>query len=103
MGFHWNPRLNSDDAMALVVLTSVWKQISYTFLFFLAGLQSIPRSLIEAAAIDAATPFRRVRTLVFPQLSHTTFFLPFLNDIYDLFDTFAIIPIMTTGGAGKST
>src|SRR3546814_18480634 len=65
MGFHWNPRLNSDDAMALVVLTSVWKQLSYNFLFFLAGLQSIPRSLIAAAAIDGPPPFRHFRPLSF--------------------------------------
>jgi sn-glycerol 3-phosphate transport system permease protein len=103
MGFHWNPRLNSHDAMTLVVLTSVWKQISYNFLFFLAGLQSIPRSLIEAAAIDGASPLRRFWTIVFPLLSPTTFFLLIINVIYSFFDTFAIIDVMTQGGPGNST
>lgn len=103
MGFHWNPRLNSNDAMTLVVLTSVWKQISYNFLFFLAGLQSIPRSLIEAAAIDGASPLRRFWTIVFPLLSPTTFFLLIINVIYSFFDTFAIIDVMTQGGPGNST
>jgi sn-glycerol 3-phosphate transport system permease protein len=103
MGFHWNPRLNGHDAMTLVVLTSVWKQISYNFLFFLAGLQSIPRSLIEAAAIDGASPMRRFWTIVFPLLSPTTFFLLIINVIYSFFDTFAIIDIMTQGGPGNST
>lgn len=95
MGIGWNPRLDSNDAMLLVVLASVWKQISYNFLFFLAGLQSIPRSLIEAAAIDGASPFRRFWTIVFPLLSPTTFFLLVINVIYAFFDTFAIIDIMT--------
>ena len=102
-GFSWNPRLDGDDAMMLVVLASVWKQISYNFLFFLAGLQSIPRSLIEAAAIDGASPARRFWTIVFPLLSPTTFFLLVINVIYAFFDTFAIIDIMTQGGPGSST
>ncbi|TEA72297.1 sn-glycerol-3-phosphate ABC transporter permease UgpA [Allopusillimonas ginsengisoli] len=99
----WNPRLNGNDAMTLVVLASVWKQISYNFLFFLAGLQSIPRSLIEAAAIDGASPVRRFWTIVFPLLSPTTFFLLIINVIYAFFDTFAIIDIITQGGPGSST
>ncbi|NYT77407.1 sn-glycerol-3-phosphate ABC transporter permease UgpA [Alcaligenaceae bacterium] len=103
LGIGWNPRLNSDHAMILVVLASVWKQISYNFLFFLAGLQSIPRSLIEAAAIDGASPMRRFWTIVFPLLSPTTFFLLVINVIYAFFDTFAIIDIMTQGGPGDST
>ncbi|MFT0548216.1 sn-glycerol-3-phosphate ABC transporter permease UgpA [Allopusillimonas ginsengisoli] len=103
LGIGWNPRLNSDHAMILVVLASVWKQISYNFLFFLAGLQSIPRSLIEAAAIDGASPLRRFWTIVFPLLSPTTFFLLVINVIYAFFDTFAIIDIMTQGGPGDST
>ncbi|MBV6303463.1 sn-glycerol-3-phosphate ABC transporter permease UgpA [Candidimonas humi] len=103
LGFAWNPRLDGYDAMALVVLASVWKQISYNFLFFLAGLQSIPRSLIEAAAIDGASPSRRFWTIVFPLLSPTTFFLLVVNVIYAFFDTFAIIDIMTQGGPGTST
>jgi sn-glycerol 3-phosphate transport system permease protein len=102
-GIAWNPRLDADDAMILVVLASVWKQISYNFLFFLAGLQSIPRSLIEAAAIDGAPPVRRFWTIVFPLLSPTTFFLLVVNVIYAFFDTFAIIDIMTQGGPGTST
>jgi len=102
-GIAWNPRLDGADAMALVVLASVWKQISYNFLFFLAGLQAIPRSLIEAAAIDGAGPGRRFWTIVFPLLSPTTFFLLVVNVIYAFFDTFAIIDIMTQGGPGTST
>ncbi len=103
MGLKWNPRLDADDAMLLVVMASVWKQISYNFLFFLAGLQAIPRSLIEAAAIDGAGPIRRFWSIVFPLLSPTTFFLLVVNVIYAFFDTFAIIDIMTQGGPGEST
>src|SRR5699024_35772 len=103
LGLGWNPRLNARDAMTLVVLASVWKQISYNFLFFLAGLQAIPRSLIEAAAIDGAGPFRRFWTIVFPLLSPTTFFLLVVNIIYAFFETFAIIDIVTQGGPGNST
>jgi len=102
-GLAWNPRLRADDAMMLVVLAAVWKQISYNFIFFLAGLQAIPRSLLEAAAIDGASPFRRFWTIVFPLLSPTTFFLLVVNVIYAFFDTFAIIDIMTQGGPGTST
>lgn len=103
MGISWNPRLEADDAMLLVVMASVWKQISYNFLFFLAGLQAIPRSLIEAAAIDGAGPVRRFWSIVFPLLSPTTFFLLVVNVIYAFFDTFAIIDVMTQGGPGEST
>ncbi len=103
MGIAWNPRLDGGDAMLLVVLSSVWKQISYNFLFFLAGLQAIPRSLLEAAAIDGASPSRRFWTIVFPLLSPTAFFLLVVNVIYAFFDTFAIIDIMTQGGPGNST
>lgn len=103
MGIGWNPRLKGRDAMTLVVLASVWKQISYNFLFFLAGLQAIPRSLVEAAAIDGAGPFRRFWTIVFPLLSPTTFFLLVVNIIYAFFETFAIIDIVTQGGPGNST
>jgi sn-glycerol 3-phosphate transport system permease protein len=102
-GVDWNWILKGDQAMALIVIASVWKQISYNFLFFLAGLQSIPRSLIEAAAIDGASPTRRFWTIVFPLLSPTTFFLLIINVIYSFFDTFAIIDIMTQGGPGNST
>ena len=103
IGIAWNPRLNGDHAMLLVVMASVWKQISYNFLFFLAGLQAIPRSLIEAAAIDGAGPTRRFWSIVFPLLSPTTFFLLVVNVIYAFFDTFAIIDVMTQGGPGEST
>jgi sn-glycerol 3-phosphate transport system permease protein len=103
VGFEWNHLLVSSHAMTLVVLAAVWKQISYNFLFFLAGLQSIPKSLIEAAAIDGATPWRRFWTIVFPLLSPTTFFLLVINIVYAFFDTFAIIDAATRGGPGKDT
>lgn len=103
MGVDWNHLLNSRHAMALVVMAAVWKQISYNFLFFLAGLQSIPKSLIEAAAIDGARPWRRFWTIVFPLLSPTTFFLLVINVVYAFFDTFAIIDAATQGGPGKDT
>lgn len=103
LGWDWNHLLDARDAMALIVMAAVWKQISYNFLFFLAGLQSIPRSLIEAAAIDGASPWRRFWTIVFPLLSPTTFFLLVINIVYAFFDTFAIIDAATHGGPGKST
>jgi sn-glycerol 3-phosphate transport system permease protein len=103
VGFEWNHLLNGTHAMTLVVLAAVWKQISYNFLFFLAGLQSIPKSLIEAAAIDGASPWRRFWTIVFPLLSPTTFFLLVINVVYAFFDTFAIIDAATRGGPGKDT
>ena len=103
VGIDWNHLLNGTHAMTLVVLAAVWKQISYNFLFFLAGLQSIPKSLIEAAAIDGARPWRRFWTIVFPLLSPTTFFLLVINIVYAFFDTFAIIDAATQGGPGKET
>ncbi|HEY5581735.1 MAG TPA: sn-glycerol-3-phosphate ABC transporter permease UgpA [Rhodoferax sp.] len=103
IGIHWNHLLNGDHAMALVVMASVWKQISYNFLFFLAGLTSIPKSLIEAAAIDGARPWRRFWTIQLPLLSPTTFFLLVINMVYAFFDTFAIIDATTQGGPGKDT
>ncbi len=103
MGVDWNHLLNSTHAMTLVVMAAVWKQISYNFLFFLAGLQSIPKSLIEAAAIDGARAWRRFWTIVFPLLSPTTFFLLVINIVYAFFDTFAIIDAATQGGPGKDT
>ena len=103
MGVDWNPLLNSGDAMTLVVLAATWKQISYNFLFFLAGLQSIPKSLIEAAAIDGARPARRFWTIVFPLLSPTTFFLLVVNIVYVFFDTFGIIDAITKGGPARAT
>ncbi len=103
VGIEWNHLLNGGQAMTLVVMAAVWKQISYNFLFFLAGLQSIPKSLIEAAAIDGARPWRRFWTIVFPLLSPTTFFLLVINIVYAFFDTFGIIDAATEGGPGKDT
>ncbi len=103
LGLEWNHLLNGSQAMALIVMAAVWKQISYNFLFFLAGLQSIPKSLIEAAAIDGAGPWRRFWTIVFPLLSPTTFFLLVINVVYAFFDTFAIVDAATEGGPGKDT
>jgi sn-glycerol 3-phosphate transport system permease protein len=102
-GFEWNHVLNGRHAMALIVMAAVWKQISYNFLFFLAGLQSIPHSLIEAATIDGASPWRRFWTIVFPLLSPTTFFLLVINVVYAFFETFAIVDAATHGGPGKDT
>jgi len=102
-GVDWNHLLNGNHAMTLIVMAAVWKQISYNFLFFLAGLQSIPKSLIEAAAIDGAQPWRRFWTIVFPLLSPTTFFLLVINIVYAFFDTFGIIDAATEGGPGKDT
>ena len=103
IGIEWNHLLNANHAMTLIVMAAVWKQISYNFLFFLAGLQSIPKSLIEAAAIDGAGPWRRFWTVIFPLLSPTTFFLLVINVVYAFFDTFAIIDAATQGGPGKET
>jgi sn-glycerol 3-phosphate transport system permease protein len=102
-GVAWDPLLNGGDAMILVVVAAVWNQISYNFLFFLAGLQSIPKSLIEAAAIDGAGPGRRFWTIVLPLLSPTTFFLLVVNVVYAFFNTFAIIDAATSGGPGNAT
>jgi sn-glycerol 3-phosphate transport system permease protein len=103
LGIAWNPRLNGNDAMTLVILAATWKQISYNFLFFLAGLQSIPKSVIEAAVIDGARGWRRFWTIVFPLLSPTTFFLLVVNIVYVFFDTFGIIDTVTGGGPSGHT
>ncbi len=103
MGIEWDYLLNGDQAMLLIIMAAVWKQISYNFLFFLAGLQAIPRSLIEAAAIDGAGPMRRFWTIVFPLLSPTTFFLLVVNIVYAFFDTFAIVDAATQGGPARAT
>ncbi|WP_208437796.1 sn-glycerol-3-phosphate ABC transporter permease UgpA [Bartonella taylorii] len=103
IGVIWNYRINGTQAMSLIVIAASWKQISYNFLFFLAGLQSIPRSQIEAAAIDGAGPFKRFWTVVFPQISPTTFFLLVININYVMFDTFGIIDNMTSGGPARAT
>ena len=103
LGIPWDPLLDGRDALIMVVIAAVWKQVSYNFLFFLAGLQSIPKSLIEAAAIDGAVPVRRFATIVFPLLSPTTFFLLVVNIVYAFFDTFAIIDAATSGGPAQAT
>jgi len=103
LGYNWDYLLNPRQALALIVITAVWKQISYNFLFFLAGLQSIPKSLIEAAAIDGAGPARRFWTIAFPLLSPTTFFLLVVNMVYAFFDTFAIVDAATSGGPVQAT
>ncbi len=102
-GMDWNPKLDGADAMALVIMAAGWKQIAYNFLFFLAGLQSIPKSLTEAAAIDGASATRRFWTIIFPLLSPTTFFLLVVNLVYAFFDTFGIIHTVTSGGPAKAT
>ena len=102
-GYDWNHRLDGNDAMILIVIASAWKQISYNFLFFVAGLQSVPQSVIEAASIDGAGPFKRFWTVVFPLISPTTFFLAVINVTYALFDTFPIIDSTTSGGPSQST
>lgn len=103
VGYDWNHRTSSTDAMVLVVIAAAWRQISYNFLFFLAGLQSIPHSLIEAAAIDGASPFKRFRTITLPLLSPTTFFLMVVNVTYAMFDTFGVIHATTQGGPAQAT
>ena len=103
MGFDWNPMLNGTHAMILVVMAAVWKQIAYNFLFFLAGLQSIPKSVLEAGAIDGAGPMRRFWTITFPLLSPTIFFLLVVNTVYVFFETFGIIDAVTGGGPAGST
>ena len=103
LGVDWNPLLDGNQAAALIILASAWKQISYNFLFFLAGLQSIPKSVHEAAAIDGARPMRRFWTVTFPLLTPTIFFLIVINVVYAFFDTFGIIDTMTRGGPAKAT
>jgi sn-glycerol 3-phosphate transport system permease protein len=102
-GIYWDPLLNGPQAMILVVAAAAWKQISYNFLFFVAGLQAIPRSLTEAAAIDGAGPAKRFWTVVFPLLAPTSFFLLVINTVYAFFDTFGIIHAVTGGGPAKAT
>jgi sn-glycerol 3-phosphate transport system permease protein len=103
MGVAWDYKLNGRQAMLLVILAASWKQVSYNFLFFLAGLQSIQKAVIEAAAIDGAGPTRRFWSIVFPLLSPTTFFLLVVNVVYAFFDTFGTIHALTQGGPGKAT
>jgi sn-glycerol 3-phosphate transport system permease protein len=103
VGVEWNHQLNGGQALLLVIVAATWKQISYNFLFFLAGLQSIPRALVEAAAIDGASPGQRFWRIVFPLLSPTTFFLVVVNVVYAFFDTFGIVHAVTEGGPGQDT
>lgn len=103
IGYTWNHKLNGNQALLLLIISASWKQISYNFLFFLAGLQAIPRSLIEAAAIDGASPWQRFRNIIFPLLSPTTFFLLVVNTIYTLFETFGIVHAVTQGGPSRAT
>jgi sn-glycerol 3-phosphate transport system permease protein len=103
IGIHWDSLLNSRHAMILIVVAAVWKQLSYNFLFFLAGLASIPKSLVEAAAIDGARPWRRFWSIQFPLLSPTTFFLLVINVVYAFLETFAIVDAATQGGPGRDT
>ena len=103
VGYDWNHYVNGDQALLMVMIAASWKQVSYNFLFFIAGLQSIPRSLIEAAAMDGAGPVRRFLTITFPLLSPTTFFLIVINLVYAFFDTFAIIHATTEGGPADAT
>jgi sn-glycerol 3-phosphate transport system permease protein len=103
IGVRWDYKVNGDQAMLLVILAAAWKQVSYNFLFFLAGLQSIPRAVLEAAAIDGARPTRRFWTIIFPLLAPTSFFLLVVNIVYAFFDTFGTIHALTQGGPGKAT
>ena len=103
LGLYWQPDLNAVHAMILVVLAAAWKQVAYNFIFFLAGMQAIPKGVIEAAAIDGAGPIRRVWSIVLPLLSPTIFFLIVINIVYAFFDTFGIIRLTTNGGPGDST
>jgi sn-glycerol 3-phosphate transport system permease protein len=102
-GYEWNHTLNGGQALVLVIIAAAWREISYNFLFFLAGLQAIPRSLIEAAAIDGASPGKRFWSIVFPLLSPTTFFLIVVNIVYAFFDTFGVIHAITSGGPNQAT
>lgn len=103
LGYEWNHVLRGGQAMVLVIIAAAWKQISYNFIFFLAGLQSIPKSMLEASAIDGAGPVKRFWTIVFPLISPTTFFLIVVNVVYAFFETFGIIHAVTQGGPYKST
>ncbi|MFZ3109465.1 MAG: sn-glycerol-3-phosphate ABC transporter permease UgpA [Rectinemataceae bacterium] len=103
MGIDWNHLLNSNQAFLLLTIAASWKQISYNFVFFLAGLQSVPLPLVEAAAMDGAGPTKRFWTIIFPMLSPTTFYLLIMNLVYGFFETFPIVHQVTAGGPGKST
>jgi sn-glycerol 3-phosphate transport system permease protein len=102
-GIAWDYKLNDGQALLLVILASAWKQVSYNFIFFLAALQSIPKSVIEASAIDGAGAVHRFRTIVFPLIAPTSFFLLVVNITYAFFDTFGVIHALTQGGPGTAT
>jgi len=103
IGYEWNHKLNGNEAMFLVVVASAWKQVAYNFLFFIAAMQSIPKSLIEAAAIDGAGPVKRFFSIIFPLITPTTFFLLVVNVVYAFFDTFGVVHAITQGGPAKAT
>lgn len=103
LGLDWNPVLKGTDAMIMITIAAAWKQVSYNFVFFMAGLQAVPKSLIEAAAIDGASPLKRFWRITFPLLSPTFFFLSVMNIIYSFFETFGVIHTVTQGGPGGST
>jgi sn-glycerol 3-phosphate transport system permease protein len=103
LGVAWNPALKGGQAMTLVIIAAAWREVSYNFLFFLAGLQAIPQPFLEAAAIDGAGPWRRFWTIVFPLLSPTAFFLIVVNLVYAFFDTFGVIHALTRGGPSYAT
>ena len=103
LGYEWNHSLNGGQAMSLVIIAAAWREISYNFLFFLAGLQAIPKPFIEAAAIDGASPLKRFWTITFPLLSPTAFFLIVMNIVYAFFDTFGVIHVITDGGPDNAT
>jgi len=103
LGYEWNHSLNGGQAMFLVIFAAAWREISYNFLFFLAGLQAIPKPFIEAAAIDGASPLKRFWTITFPLLSPTAFFLIVMNIVYAFFDTFGVIHVITDGGPNNAT
>lgn len=102
-GLLWSHAQDNVQAMILVVLASVWKQISYNFLFFLAALQAVPKSLMEAAAVEGAGPIRRFIGISLPLIAPITFFLLIINIVYAFFDTFAIIDAATQGGPVQAT
>lgn len=102
-GYPWNHLVNGGQALVLIIVAATWKQISYNFIFFLAGMQAIPRSLIEAAAIDGSGPIKRIRTIIFPLLAPTSFFLLVVNIVYAFFETFAVVHATTEGGPGQAT
>ena len=103
LGIQWNYTLHGNQAMLLVIALTAWQQIAYNFLFFTAGLQGVPASMLEAASLDGAGPVRRFWDVTFPLLAPTTFFLLVMNTLYVFFDTFGVIHIVTQGGPANAT